>query len=167
RFARWYTPAIVLLAILLVAVPVLALGQPLLDTHDGTRGWLYRSLALLIVACPCALVISIPVTVVSSLTRLARLGVLVKGGEQLDQLADIRAIAFDKTGTLTHGRPSVTVVQATGCHHETPSGPDCPSCDDVIALAASVERSSEHPIAHAIMESARTRGLEHRYPPAR
>jgi Cd2+/Zn2+-exporting ATPase len=167
HFARWYTPAVVVLAILLVAIPVLAYGQPLLDTADGTRGWLYRGLALLIVACPCALVISIPVTVVSSLTRLARLGVLVKGGEQLDKLAEIRTIAFDKTGTLTDGRPTVTAVQARGCDHDAHPEPACGSCDDVIALAASVERGSEHPVARAIMDAARARGLEHRHPAAR
>jgi len=111
-------------------------------------------------------VISIPVTVVSSLTRLARLGVLVKGGEQLDRLAEIRAIAFDKTGTLTRGRPSVTAVQARGCAHEPLPPEPCEGCDEVLALAASVERGSEHPIAHAIMESARERGLVHRYPQA-
>ena len=166
RFARWYTPAVVALAILVVAVPVLAFSQPLLGAPGAAEGWLYRGLALLIVACPCALVISIPVTVVSSLTRLARLGVLVKGGEQLDRLASVRTVAFDKTGTLTHGRPSVTGIQATGCEHEPRADADCVSCDEVIALAASVERSSEHPIAHAILESARARGLQHRYPAA-
>jgi Zn2+/Cd2+-exporting ATPase len=166
RFARWYTPAVVALAVLVVVVPVLLAGGALLNGADGTRGWLYRGLALLIIACPCALVISIPVTVVSSLTRLARLGVLVKGGEQLDQLAQVRTIAFDKTGTLTCGRPSVTAVQGRGCAHEPQSQPPCASCDDVIAIAASVERSSEHPIAHAILESARLRGIAHRYPPA-
>jgi Cd2+/Zn2+-exporting ATPase len=166
RFARWYTPAVVALAALVVTVPVLLAEGTLLNGADGSHGWLYRGLALLIIACPCALVISIPVTVVSSLTRLAHSGVLVKGGEQLDRLAEIRAIAFDKTGTLTLGRPSVTAVQARGCAHEPLPEPPCESCDDVIALAASVERGSQHPIAHAIMESARTRGLAHRYPPA-
>ncbi len=166
RFARWYTPAVVTLAILVVALPVVLWGGALLNTADGTRGWLYRGLALLIIACPCALVISIPVTVVSSLTRLARAGVLVKGGEQLDRLAEVRTIAFDKTGTLTHGRPRVTAVQARGCEHEPHAEAACASCDDVLALAASVERSSEHPIAHAIMQSARLRGIAHRYPPA-
>jgi Cd2+/Zn2+-exporting ATPase len=166
RFARWYTPAVVVLAILTVALPVLVLGESPWDGPDGTRGWLYRGLALLIVACPCALVISIPVTVVSSLTRLARLGVWVKGGEKLDRLAEIRTVAFDKTGTLTLGRPSVTVVQASGCAHAVHIHPTCASCDDVIAIAATVERSSEHPIAHAIMESAHARGLDSRYPAA-
>ncbi len=167
RFARWYTPAVVALAILLIAVPVVGFGQPLLTPPGAAEGWLYRGLALLIVACPCALVISIPVTVVSSLTRLSSLGVLVKGGEQLDKLAVIRTVAFDKTGTLTRGRPSVTAIQASGCAHEPHPEASCVSCDDVIALAASVERGSEHPIAHAILESARERGLQHRYPPAR
>ncbi|MFI4884732.1 MAG: heavy metal translocating P-type ATPase [Steroidobacterales bacterium] len=166
RFARWYTPAVVVLALLLVAVPVLAFSQPLLSAPGAAEGWLYRGLALLIVACPCALVISIPVTVVSSLTRLSSLGVLVKGGEQLDSLAAVRTVAFDKTGTLTRGRPSVTAVQASGCEHEPRVDTSCSGCDEVIALAASVERSSEHPIAHAIVESARERGLQHRYPSA-
>ena len=166
RFARWYTPAVVVLAALLVAIPVLVFSQPLLTAPGAAEGWLYRGLALLIVACPCALVISIPVTVVSSLTRLAHLGVLVKGGEQLDRLAAIRTVAFDKTGTLTLGRPSVTGIRGSACEHEPQSDASCGSCDDVIALAASVERSSEHPIAHAIVESARERGLQHRYPAA-
>jgi Cd2+/Zn2+-exporting ATPase len=164
RFARGYTPAVVALACLVVAIPVLAFGQPLLDGADGTHGWLYRALALLIIACPCALVISIPVTVVSSLTRLANLGVLVKGGAQLDRLADVRAIAFDKTGTLTHGRPRVTAVRSSDCDHvEEDYTSACDNCDDVVALAASVERSSEHPVAHAIVAAASGRQLSHRY----
>lgn len=166
RFARWYTPAVVLLALAVVLVPVAAFGQPLLDSADGSRGWLYRGLALLIVACPCALVISIPVTVVSSLTRLARLGVLVKGGEQLDRLADVRMIAFDKTGTLTSGRPSVSAARSLDCVHEHEGHPGCDSCDDLVAIAAAVESGSEHPLAHAIVEHARARGLHHRYPRA-
>ncbi len=165
RFARWYTPAVIVLAVLVVALPVLLFSQPLLD-EQGARGWLYRGLTLLIVACPCALIISIPVTVVSSLTRLARMGVLVKGGEHLDRLPDIRAVAFDKTGTLTHGRPKVTAIQAPDCSHELHTQPDCAGCDNVIALAAAVERGSEHPIAYAIMQTAQARGLDARYPAA-
>jgi Zn2+/Cd2+-exporting ATPase len=163
RFARWYTPAVVLLALLVVLVPVLGLGQPLLDTPDGTRGWLYRGLALLIIACPCALVISIPVTVVSSLTRLANLGVLVKGGAQLDALAGVRAVAFDKTGTLTHGRPQVMAVRGAACQHREEILAGCGPCDEVVALAAAVECSSEHPVAHAIVAAAAGRHLQHRY----
>ena len=166
RFARWYTPAVVLLAIALVVVPVLGFGQPLLDGADGSHGWLYRALALLIVACPCALVISIPVTVVSSLTRLAQLGVLVKGGERLDTLADVRVVAFDKTGTLTSGRPAVTTVEGRDCAHGEIQSDDCGACDEVLALAASVEDASEHPVSQAIRAAASARGLARRYPRA-
>jgi len=166
RFAQWYTPAVVALALVVVAIPVLAFGQPLLDV-EGSRGWLYRGLALLIVACPCALIISIPVTVVSALTRLANLGILVKGGAQLDRLADVRVIAFDKTGTLTRGRPAVTAVRAADCRHDEEFGSaDCARCDDVVALAAAVEGASEHPVAHAIVSAATARALEQRYRPA-
>jgi Cd2+/Zn2+-exporting ATPase len=163
RFARWYTPAVVALAVLVVAIPVLLFAQPFLDTADGTRGWLYRGLTLLIIACPCALVISIPVTVVSALTRLSNLGVLVKGGAQLDRLADVQAIAFDKTGTLTHGRPQVTGVHANGCEHPAARFDECANCDEVVATAAAVERASEHPVAHAIVAAAGDRGVAHRF----
>lgn len=166
RFAQWYTPAVVALAMLVVAIPVLAFGQPLLDM-DGSRGWLYRGLALLIIACPCALIISIPVTVVSALTRLANLGILVKGGAQLDRLADVRTVAFDKTGTLTRGRPAVTAVRGQECSHDDAFGStECAGCDDVVALAAAVEGASEHPVAHAIVSAATARQLERRYRPA-
>ena len=162
RFARWYTPAVVALAVLVVAVPVLVFAQPLMTQADGTTGWLYRGLAMLIIACPCALVISIPVTVVSGLTRLAHLGVLVKGGAQLDRMADIRTVAFDKTGTLTHGKPQVTGVLTAACEHPAMNDDNCISCDDIVSIAASVERSSEHPVAHAIVTAAQGRnGVGH------
>jgi Cd2+/Zn2+-exporting ATPase len=163
RFARWYTPAVVGFALLLASIPPLVFGAPFLDTPDGTRGWLYRALALLIVACPCALVISTPVTVVSSLTSLARRGVLVKGGAFLDTLANIRVFAFDKTGTLTEGQPAVTQVFTPACR---PTIQRCDACDDMLALAASVERRSEHPLAHAILAEAERRNVAHRYAPA-
>ncbi len=163
RFARWYTPAVVVLAVLAVAIPVLLFDQAFLDLPDGTHGWLYRGLTLLIIACPCALVISIPVTVVSGLTRLANLGVLVKGGAQLDRLADVQAVAFDKTGTLTHGKPQVTGVLAEDCEHPTDENLDCDDCDDVVAAAAAVERVSEHPVAHAIVTAAGRRQVAHRF----
>jgi len=163
RFARWYTPGVVLLAALVVAIPVLAFGQPLLDSMDGQHGWLYRGLTLLIIACPCALVISIPVTVVSGLTRLANLGVLVKGGAQLDRLADVQVVAFDKTGTLTVGEPQVTGIRANGCEHPAEQNDECASCDDVVATAAAVERGSEHPVAHAIVKAAGQREVAHRF----
>jgi Cd2+/Zn2+-exporting ATPase len=162
RFARWYTPLVVGLAALIVAVPVLVFGQPLLDTADGTHGWLYRGLAMLIIACPCALIISIPVTVVSALTRLAQKGVLVKGGAQLDRLAGVDIVAFDKTGTLTAGRPAVTAVRGPDCAHEDAVPEDCETCDDIVATAAAVEAVSEHPLAQAVMSRAAHRGLMYR-----
>ena len=162
RFARYYTPAVVILAILAVAIPVLAFGAPFLDTADGTRGWMYRGLTLLIIACPCALVISIPVTVVSGLTRLAQLGVLVKSGALLDRMADITTIAFDKTGTLTHGKPKVSSMRTADCAHPAQEHNECVTCDDVVIAAASVERASEHPVAHAIVTAAgRRNGAGH------
>lgn len=164
RFARWYTPLVVVLAALMVAIPVLLFGQPLLDQADGTHGWLYRGLALLIIACPCALIISIPVTVVSALTRLAQRGVLVKGGGQLDRLADIGIVAFDKTGTLTAGQPAVTAVRGATCVHVETVAEDCATCEDVVAVAAAVERSSEHPLALAVVASAERRGVITRLP---
>ncbi len=166
RFARWYTPLVVALAALLVAIPVLAFNQPFLDLADGTRGWLYRGLAMLIIACPCALIISIPVTVVSALARLAQLGVLVKGGAQLDRLAGIDIVAFDKTGTLTAGRPAVTAIRGRDCLHPDAAAADCPTCEDVVAVAATVETASEHPLAQAVVASAQSRGVAHRLPQA-
>lgn len=163
RFARIYTPAVVLLAVLVVAVPVIGFGQPLLEPGDGRHGWLYRGLALLIVACPCALVISIPVAVVSALTRLAHLGVLVRGGAQLDTLARLRALAFDKTGTLTRGRPAVTALQGGACSHPAEEAQPCDDCEEMLALAVSVESRSEHPISGAIAAAAAARGVAARY----
>jgi Cd2+/Zn2+-exporting ATPase len=166
RFARWYTPLVVALAALLVAIPVLAFGQPFFDLADGTRGWLYRGLAMLIIACPCALIISIPVTVVSALARLAQLGVLVKGGAQLDRLARVNIIAFDKTGTLTAGRPAVTAIRGKDCLHPVAANDDCGTCEEVVAVAATVETASEHPLAQAVVASAQSRGVANRLPQA-
>ncbi|MBT8421836.1 MAG: cation-translocating P-type ATPase, partial [Gammaproteobacteria bacterium] len=157
RFARYYTPAVVALAALVVAIGVFVLGGSLLDT-GSERGWLYRGLTLLIIACPCALVISIPVTVVSGLTRLAQLGVLVKSGALLDRLADIRVVAFDKTGTLTHGKPVVTSMHTNQCEHPADNFNECDPCESVIGQAAAVERASEHPVAHAIVSAAGNNG---------
>ena len=142
RFARIYTPLVFGAALALVAVPV-ALGGDL-DT------WLYRSLALLIVACPCSLVISIPVAVVSAVGRAARDGVLVKGGQALEDLARVRTVALDKTGTLTVGSPELRDVVAL----------DGASEDEALALAATAERRSEHPLARALVAAARHRGLD-------
>jgi Zn2+/Cd2+-exporting ATPase len=142
RFARVYTPVVVGLAALVALVP------PLLGA-GGWVDWLTRALTLLVIACPCALVISTPVTIVSALTGAARSGALLKGGAQLESLARITVAAFDKTGTITEGRPAVTdVVPADG-----------KSELEVLRLAASVERYSEHPVARAVVQAALARDL--------
>lgn len=156
RFARWYTPLVLVLAALVVAIPVLVFGQPFLHPAGDTQGWLYRGLALLIIACPCALIISIPVTVVSALTRLA----------QLDRLAGVNIIAFDKTGTLTTGHPVVTALNSRNCAHLMAAPVECPNCADLLAVAAAVESASEHPLAQAVLTSARDRGVTDRLPQA-
>jgi len=135
RFARYYTPAVVVLAVLFGVVPPLAFGAP----------WgasLYRALVLLVIACPCALVISTPVTVVSALARAARSGILVKGGVYLEEARRLRVVAVDKTGTLTEGRPAVTDVAALG---EA-------MVSEIERLAAGLESGSDHPIARAIVK---------------
>ncbi len=152
RFAAYYTPAVVGLAALVAFVPPLLFGQPFLDPADGTHGWLYRALALLITACPCALVISIPVSIVSGISRAAQLGVLIKGGAYLEAAGNLDAIAFDKTGTLTRGEPAVThVVSLNGAGE---SG--------VLQVAAAVEARSEHPLARAVVRQAAARSLAYR-----
>jgi Cd2+/Zn2+-exporting ATPase len=140
RFAAWYTPSVVILAVLVATVPVLAFGQ-------AFDVWLYRSLVLLVVSCPCALVISTPVSIVSALAGAAQQGVLVKGGIHLERLARVRVIAFDKTGTVTTGRLTLDAVHAVDGH----------TADEVVRLAASVESQSEHPIAAAIVAAANAR----------
>ncbi len=165
KFAAWYTPAVVAFAVLMLVTATFVMGQPFFDNGE-TRGWLYRSLALLIVACPCALVISIPVTVVSALTRLAQFGVLVKGGAQLTALSEVKVFAFDKTGTLTLGRPIVTGTSTVDCAHDPEDNEACDPCDDMVARAYSVESSSEHPLAHAVVHEARNRQVANRYPMA-
>jgi Cd2+/Zn2+-exporting ATPase len=137
RFAHIYTPAVLVLAVLLAFVPPLALG-------GAWSTWIYRSLVLLVISCPCALVISTPVSIVSALAAAARKGVLIKGGARLERLAGVRCIAFDKTGTLTRGRLRVTdVVGLNGAHP-----------NEILGLAASLEARSEHPIGRAIVERA-------------
>ena len=142
RFAAWYTPSVVILALVVATVPVLAFGQPF-DV------WLYRALVLLVVSCPCALVISTPVSIVSALAGAARQGVLVKGGIHLERLAGVRVVAFDKTGTVTTGRLTLDAL------HPVEVG----NADAVLELAASVESQSEHPIASAILAAAKARGI--------
>ncbi len=134
RFSSIYTPLAFLFAI------GVAVGPPLL-ANGRWHEWLYKSLVLLVLACPCALVISTPVTVVSGLGGAARRGILIKGGVHLEQARRIRTIALDKTGTLTHGKPALTDLDSTGTLDR----------DTVLRVAASLESRSEHPVAHAIV----------------
>ena len=143
RFSRWYMPAIVTVAALVVLVPPLAFGQPW-DT------WIYRGLALLLIGCPCALVISVPASIASALSTGARRGMLMKGGAVIEAAANVSRVAFDKTGTLTHGRPVVTDVVAFGATTEA----------ELLAVAAGVETGSSHPLAVAILTKADEAGIE-------
>jgi Zn2+/Cd2+-exporting ATPase len=162
QFARWYTPGVVLIAALVALVPPLFLGGSFYTAADGSQGWLYRALELLVIACPCSLVISTPVTIISAITAAARRGVLIKGGAHLEALSGIKAIAFDKTGTLTHGQPNVTAIRSVDCA----TGEGCEQCDDVLALASAVEKRSAHPLAKSVVMAAHARGLDTVYAPA-
>jgi Cd2+/Zn2+-exporting ATPase len=159
QFARWYTPTVVVIAALVAVVPPVFLDAP----FWGEQGWFYRALELLVIACPCALVISTPVTIISAISNAAHNGVLIKGGAYLEALARVKAVAFDKTGTLTAGQPALIDLRAVDC--SDPQG-ICAACDDLLALASAVERRSEHPLAHAIVQAASTRGLLASYPAA-
>lgn len=163
RFAHYYTPVMVIIALLMAVIPPLFFGAPLLNLTDGTRGWLYRSLALLIISCPCALVISTPVTMVASLTRAAREGVLFKGGIFVEALSTMRVFAFDKTGTLTLGEPQVVDSKDLDCQGHL----ECEPCNDMLALAYALERHSTHPLAQAIVKEAEQRGVTDCYPAAK
>jgi Cd2+/Zn2+-exporting ATPase len=141
RFAARYTPAVLVLAALVAIVPPLAFGEAVGDA-------LYRALVLLVIACPCALVLSTPISIVSALAAAARRGVLIKGGLHLERLAAIAAVAVDKTGTLTHGVLSVVdVVPADGI-----------DAGAVLATAAAVAARSRHPVDRAIAAHARQAG---------
>lgn len=142
HFSRVYTPVVVAVAVTLAVVP------PLLGGSFGE--WFYRALALLIIACPCALVISTPVTVVSGIGAASRRGILVKGGAALEAAGRLKALAFDKTGTLTEGRPVVSRVVALDGRDEA----------EALKLAATLERRSEHPLAHAILTAAEDYGAD-------
>jgi Cd2+/Zn2+-exporting ATPase len=142
RFARVYTPAVMAIALLVFLVPPLAFG--------GAWGdWFYRALVLLVIACPCALVISTPVSVVASLAASARAGVLVKGGAFIELPARLKAIAMDKTGTITRGEPDVVDVIPLGSHTHA----------ELLARAAALEARSAHPLARAIIRYAEDKGI--------
>lgn len=137
RFSRWYTPGAMAAALLVAVIPPLALGA------DWTT-WIYRALALLLIACPCALVLSTPAAIASGLAAGARRGLLLKGGAALETIARTGIVAFDKTGTLTRGRPVVTDLAPLRAADE----------GELLALATAVERGSAHPIARAILARA-------------
>ncbi|WP_262210380.1 zinc/cadmium/mercury/lead-transporting ATPase [Serratia proteamaculans] len=142
RFSRYYTPAIMLLAIAVILVPPLLYAQPW-DT------WIYRGLTLLLIGCPCALVISTPAAITSGLAAATRRGALIKGGAALEQLGQVQTIAFDKTGTLTEGKPTVTdVLPLNGISEQ-----------QLLTLAAAVEAGSHHPLAQAIINRAEQYGV--------
>ena len=141
RFSHYYTPAVILVAALLVVVPPLVLGVPFLESF-------YRALILLVIACPCALAISTPVSMVSGITTAAHNGVLIKGRDSLEAVGLARVIVFDKTGTLTTGRLDVEDVVAFGVPEE-----------EVLAVAASLESRSGHPIAEAVRRRADEEGI--------
>jgi len=142
RFAAAYTPAVLCAAVLVAAVPPLLGRGPALD-------WAYRALVVLVIACPCAIVLAAPVATLSALTRATREGILVKGARYLEALGKIRAVAFDKTGTLTRGKLSVTRVRAAAGWAE----------EEVLRLAGAVEAGSAHPVAEAIRKEAARWGM--------
>lgn len=145
-FSAWYTPSVVAVAALVAVVPPLLMGQ-------SWAVWIYRSLAVLLIGCPCALVISTPAAIAAALSAGARRGLLLKGGAVLESIGHITAIALDKTGTLTEGKPKVTDIWPIG-HSER----------DVLSMAAALEAGSSHPLALAIL--ARAKADEVRLPPA-
>ncbi|OGF55591.1 MAG: cadmium-translocating P-type ATPase [Candidatus Fraserbacteria bacterium RBG_16_55_9] len=147
HFAKYYTPSVVAVAIGVATVPPLLFNASFAD-------WVLRSLSLLVISCPCALLISTPVSVVSAITNAARNGVLIKGGVYLEELGQIRALAFDKTGTLTTGQLEVTDVVPLAGYSE----------DEILRVAAALESKSQHPIAQAVLRryelDAQGRSLE-------
>ncbi|GLX64276.1 zinc/cadmium/mercury/lead-transporting ATPase [Proteus vulgaris] len=142
RFSRYYTPAIMLFSALVIIVPPLFFAQP-------WETWFYRGLTLLLIGCPCALVISTPAAITSALAAATKRGALIKGGAALEQLGTVNTIALDKTGTLTEGKPQVTdVVAETGFNEK-----------EVLTFASSVEVGSHHPLAKAIINKAQEQGV--------
>jgi Cd2+/Zn2+-exporting ATPase len=142
RFARTYTPVVLALAVVVLVVPPVIAGA-------SWSEWLYRALVLLVISCPCALVISTPVSIVAALTASARQGVLVKGGVYMEAPAKLRAVAFDKTGTLTEGRPQVLALVPLNGHTE----------EELLSRAAALEAHSDHPLARAIISHANDRNV--------
>jgi Cd2+/Zn2+-exporting ATPase len=143
QFARYYTPSVMVLALLVMIVPSLFFG-------GSWTTWFYEGLVLLVIACPCALVISTPVSVVAALAAAARHGILIKGSRFVEEPARLRALALDKTGTLTEGKPDVREIIPLSGHN----------AEEVLRIAAAVEARSEHPLAQAIVRAATQRGIK-------
>jgi Cd2+/Zn2+-exporting ATPase len=147
RFSRIYTPLVILGAFLVMVIPPLFLSLPF-------TAWFYRGLMLLVISCPCALVISTPVSIVSAIACSSRNGLLIKGGAYLEEMGTIKAIAFDKTGTITRARPEVSDLLVLNGGKE----------NDLLGIAASLEMKSEHPLSKAIIRKAQQRGVSFREP---
>ncbi|KEI35390.1 lead, cadmium, zinc and mercury transporting ATPase [Francisella sp. W12-1067] len=143
KFARIYTPSMILLALIIAVFPPLILNQPWVN-------WIYQALVILVIACPCALVISTPISIVSSLAKAAQNGVLIKGGNFIEIPAKLKAIAFDKTGTLTQGKPSVKEIITNNNF----------SKKQLITIAASLEKTVDHPISKAIIDYANQNNIK-------
>jgi len=142
RFSTWYTPGVLVVAALVAVLPPLAAGEPWSE-------WIYKGLAILLIGCPCALVISTPAAIAAALSIGARNGLLIKGGSVLEELRNVTVVAFDKTGTLTQGKPQVTDVAVFGKAEA-----------EVIRLAAAIETGSSHPLATAILAKAKAMNLD-------
>jgi len=138
RFSRYYTPIVMSAALLVAVIPPLFLGQP-------WHKWFYEALGMLLVSCPCALVISTPVAIVAAIGSAARQGVLIKGGVYLEKAGQLKAMAFDKTGTLTRGKPEIADIMLFGEGER----------NELLAVAAAIESRSEHPLGQAIVRYAR------------
>ncbi|MFC1564989.1 heavy metal translocating P-type ATPase [candidate division KSB1 bacterium] len=143
RFAAYYTPAMIFLALIIATAP------PLIFNGEWMK-WIYEALVILVIGCPCALVISTPVSIVAALTTASRMGILIKGGIFLEMLSEIKVIAFDKTGTLTYGNPSIKEIISLNNH----------SAEDILRYASSLEIHSSHPVARAIVSYTRQQKID-------
>lgn len=142
KFARYYTPTVIFLAMSVATVPSLVFGEPFNE-------WLYKAIVLLVLSCPCALVISTPVSMVSGITGAAKNGVLIKGGNYIEGMAKAKVFVFDKTGTLTEGKPVVTDTLEVNNY----------SANEILEIAGSIESLSEHPLARAVVAKAESEGV--------